>query len=95
MIFDGCGVKKPCCARHFDLLRNAPLLSIYIHFGVALLVLTPLLTSVSLSKNKFFDRLSAVLFAPRFSHISVFINSAPVAIRFSATPALNREERAS
>ena len=57
MIFDGCGGENPCYARHFNLLRNAPLSSIYIHFGVALLVLTPLLTSVSLSKNKFFDRL--------------------------------------
>jgi len=48
-----------CSARRFDLLRNAPRSSIHIHFGVALLVLTASLTSVSLSKNKFFDRLKA------------------------------------
>ena len=41
----------------FDLLRNSPLSSIHIHFGVELLVFGPFVTSGSLSKNKFFDRL--------------------------------------
>ena len=42
-----------CCARGFGLLRNSSLSSIHIHFGVVLLVLTALVTSVSLSKNSF------------------------------------------
>ena len=49
--------QNACCARHFDLLGNSPLSSIHIRFGVELLVLPALLTSASLSKNKFFDRL--------------------------------------
>ena len=43
--------------KHFDLLRNSPLSSIHIHFGGELLVLAAPLTSGSLSKNTFFDRL--------------------------------------
>ena len=50
-------VKKFCYARCFDLLRNSPLSSIHIHFGVELLALAALLTSVSLSKTEFFDKL--------------------------------------
>ena len=49
MIFDGCGgilLKK-----RFDFLRNSPHSSIYIHFGVELLVFGASLTSASLSKN--------------------------------------------
>ena len=49
--------KKACYARLFDLLRNSPRSSIHIHFGGELLVLAALLTSGSLSKNKFFNRL--------------------------------------
>ena len=48
---------KACFARCFDLLCNSILSSIYIHFGVELLVLTALVTSGSLPKNEFFDRL--------------------------------------
>ena len=45
-----------CCARHFDLLRKAnPTVPTYAD-ELGLFVLTPLLTSVSLSKNRFFDR---------------------------------------
>ena len=51
-------LQKTCFARHFALLRNTPLSSIHIHFGVVLLVLVAPLTSASLSKNKFFDRLN-------------------------------------
>ena len=40
------------------LLRNSPLSSIHIHFGVELLVFAASLTSVSLSKNLFLDRLT-------------------------------------
>ena len=46
--------KKSCYARLFDLLRNSPLSSIHIHFGVELLVLPALVTSASLPKNEFF-----------------------------------------
>ena len=53
-------MEKPCCARCFDLLLGSPLSSIYIHFGVELLVFGVSLTSASLSKNKFFDRLTGV-----------------------------------
>ena len=49
--------KKSCYARLFDLLRNSPLSSIHIHFGGELLVLPALVTSASLPKNEFFDRL--------------------------------------
>ena len=45
--------KSACYARHFDLLRNSPLSSIHIHFGVELLVLAALVTSASLSKISF------------------------------------------
>ena len=48
--------KKSCYARLFDLLRNSPLSSIHIHFGVELLVLAALLTSVSLSITEFFEK---------------------------------------
>ena len=43
--------KMPCYARRFDLLLGATLLSIRIHFGVALLVFGASLTSGSLSKT--------------------------------------------
>ena len=58
-IYDFCRMRgyTPCYARHFDLLRNSPLSSIRIHFGVELLVFGASLTSASLSKNDFFDRL--------------------------------------
>ena len=45
--------KSACYARHFDLLRNSPLSSIHIHFGVELLVFGASLTSASLSKTSF------------------------------------------
>ena len=45
--------KKACFARHFDLLRNSPLSSIYIHFGVELLVLPAFVTSADLSETSF------------------------------------------
>ena len=45
--------KSACYARHFDLLRNSPLSSIHIHFGVELLVFGAPLTSASLSKTSF------------------------------------------
>ncbi len=50
--------QNACGARCFDLLRNSTLSSIHIHFGIELLVLTALVTSVSLSKKGFFDRLT-------------------------------------
>ena len=43
--------KMPCYARRFDLLLGATLLSIRIHFGVAVLVFGASLTSGSLSKT--------------------------------------------
>ena len=50
--------ENPCCARHFDLLRK-PLSTVPMYADeIALLVLAAPLTSASLSKNLFFDRLS-------------------------------------
>ena len=49
--------KKLAVARCFDFLRNSPHSSIHIHFGVELLVFGAPLTSASLSKKYFFDRL--------------------------------------
>ena len=45
--------KKACFARYFDLLRNAPRSSIYIHIGVALLVFGASLTSAVCQKILF------------------------------------------
>ena len=50
-------VKSPCCARHFDLLRKPPSTVPMYADECGLLVLAAPLTSASLSKNKFFDRL--------------------------------------
>jgi len=57
LIFDGCGAKKACYARYFDLLRNSNLTVPMYADRFELLVLTASLASVSLSKNKFLDRL--------------------------------------
>ena len=57
MIFDGCGVKRLAFASHFDLLRNSLLtVSIYADRSELLVFGAPL-TSASLSKNLFLDRL--------------------------------------
>ena len=71
------GSKNSCCARHFDLLRKPPpTVSIYAD-RCGLLVLKPPLTSVSLSKNKFFDRLAEVKEAFKTSkpHPSAYIDT--------------------
>ena len=49
--------KFPCCARHFDLLHNSDLTVPLYAYRSELFVLVAPLTSVSLSKNKFFDKL--------------------------------------
>ena len=52
--------ESACCARHFDFLHKPnPNVPLYAD-GFGLFVLSAPLTSVSLSKNKFFDRLTAV-----------------------------------
>ena len=49
--------ESACCARHFDFLHKPnPNVPLYAD-GFGLFVLSAPLTSVSLSKNKFFDRL--------------------------------------
>ena len=60
MVFNGCGAKS-LLRKAFDLLRNSPsTVSIYAD-ECELLVLGSPLTSVSLSKNEFFDRLKGPL----------------------------------
>ena len=54
-------VKSPCCARHFDLLRKPPSTVPMYADECGLLVLAAPLTSASLSKNKFFDRLNSTI----------------------------------
>ena len=57
LIFDGCGVKKACYARHFDLQHNSnPTVPMYAD-GFELFVFGASLTSASLSKKQLFDRL--------------------------------------
>ncbi len=59
--------KKACCARLFDLLCNSPSTVSTYADECELLVLTALVTSVSLPKNLFFDRLTMAGVLPRHS----------------------------
>ena len=52
----------------FDLRHNSPHSCIHIHIGVELLAFGPLLTSVRLSKNKFFDSLRGGAIAPPLNY---------------------------
>ena len=78
-IFGGlgyCFYLKCCCAIHFDLLRN-PVSTVPMYADESgLLVFGASLTSASLLKNKFFDRLRALphgsaLFASSNSGLSI------------------------